>query len=101
GGTRVTITGENLGCFTGVYFGKVAAVKVSNATALLDCGSTTRIHATAPPGKTGRSVLVTVTTIEGDLTGFGPSTTTTRFTYTHPPVQLLTVKEWGSGRGIV
>jgi hypothetical protein len=101
GGTLVTITGENLGCVTGVYFGKVAATKVSNATALLDCDSTTVVHATAPPGKTGKSVLVTVTTVEGDLTGFGPSTSTTRFTYTHPLLQLLTVNESGNGKGIV
>jgi len=101
GGTLVTITGENLGCVTGVYFGKVAATKVSNPTALLDCGSTTLVHAVAPPGKTGKSVLVTVTTVEGDFTGFGPSTSTVRFTYTHPVSQLLSIKKIGNGKGVV
>ena len=38
-GRTVTITGENLGCVTGVFFGKVAAARFGNAAALLDCGS--------------------------------------------------------------
>jgi len=101
GGTLVTITGENLGCVTGVYFGKIAAMKVSNATALLDCGSTTQVNVTAPPGTTGKSVRVTLTTAEGDLTEFGPITAAMRFTYTHPVNQRLTVKLLGDGTGSV
>ncbi len=101
GGTLVTITGENLGCVTGVFFGNVAATKVSNAAALLDCGSTTQVTVTAPPGKTGRSVPVTVTTLEGDLTGFGPSTGTALFKYTHALVLTLTVRDVGNGYGTV
>lgn len=101
GGTLVTITGENLGCVTGVYFGNVAAKKVENSEALLDCGSTTRVTAVAPPGKTGKSVRVTVTTAESDLTGFGRSPSTSRFTYTHPLKEPLTVKRVGDGKGLV
>ena len=101
GHTLVTITGENLGCATGVYFGNVAAKKVSNAEALLDCGSTTQVTAVAPPGKAGKSVSVTVTTAEGDLTGFGPSTGTFLFKYTHPLREPVTVKRVGNGYGRV
>jgi len=101
GGTLVKITGENLGCATGVFFGKAAATKVENTTAINDCGSTTQVTATAPPGTTGKSVRVTVTTLEGDLTGFGPSTGTVHFTYTLPLKKLLTVKHFGNGKGTI
>ena len=97
GGTRVTITGQNLGCVTSVKFGKVAAKKVSNARALLDCGSTTRVVVAAPPGTKGKSVKVRLTTVESDLTGFGPTTDTVHFTYTRALPQRLTVKRTGSG----
>jgi len=101
GATNVTITGENLGCVTGVYFGKVAAKKISNRQALLDCGSTTQVTAASPPGKMGKSVRVTVTTVEGDLTGFGPSTSSVMFKYTKSTAELLTVDVFhygGDGR---
>jgi hypothetical protein len=81
GGTSVTITGENLGCVTGVFFGKVAATKVSNAAALLDCGSTTTVTAKAPKGTAGTTVPVTVTTVESALTPGATSTTSASFTY--------------------
>jgi hypothetical protein len=81
GGTKVTISGENLGCVTGVFFGKVAAKKFSNAKALLDCGSTTLVQATAPPGKAGTTVKVTITTVESDFTGSGPSKSAASFAY--------------------
>lgn len=42
-GTKVTIGGQNLGCVTKVFFGKVAAGKFSNAKTLLDCGSTSLV----------------------------------------------------------
>jgi hypothetical protein len=83
GGTKVAISGQNLGCVTGVFFGTVAAEKFSNAQAILDCGSTTVVHATAPPGRAGATVKVTVTTVESDFTGAGPSKSTADFTYTH------------------
>jgi hypothetical protein len=101
GGTAVTITGENLGCVTGVWFGKTAATKVSNRGALLDCGSTTKVTVVAPPGTTGTSVRVTLTTVESDLTGFGRSSGSPKFTYTQPPKQLLTVNRAGNGAGTV
>jgi hypothetical protein len=81
GGTKVAISGQNLGCVTGVFFGKVAAVKFSDAEALLDCGSTSLIEATAPPHPTGK-VTVTVSTVESDFSGSGPSKSSATFTYT-------------------
>jgi large repetitive protein len=83
GGTKIAIRGQNLGCVTGVFFGTVAAEKFSNAQAILDCGSTTVVHATAPPGRAGTTVKVTVTTVESDFTGTGPSKSSASFTYTH------------------
>jgi hypothetical protein len=81
GGTTVVINGRNLGCVTGVFFGTVAAETFSNVQALLDCGSTSQVDATAPPGTAGTKVLVTVTTVESDITGSGPSTSSASFTY--------------------
>ena len=81
GGTKVTITGQNLGCVTGVLFGKTVAEKFSNAKAILDCGSTTLVHAIAPPGKAGTTVKVTITTVESDFTGTGPGKSSASFTY--------------------
>ncbi|HUD15867.1 MAG TPA: IPT/TIG domain-containing protein, partial [Acidimicrobiales bacterium] len=81
GGTAVTIRGQNLGCVTAVFFGSVAAATFSNAQALLDCGSTSVVDVTAPPGVAGTKVKVTVTTVESDLTGSGPSTSSASFSY--------------------
>jgi hypothetical protein len=100
GGTEVTVTGGNLGCATGVFFGSTAAETFSNAQAFLDCGATNSITVTAPPGTIGDTVPVTVSTIESDFTGDTP-TTDASFTYTTPPAQTLTVTKAGSGSGTV
>jgi len=81
GGTKVTISGQNLGCVTGVFFGTVAAKKFSNARAILDCGSTSLVSAVSPPGKAGTKVKVTITTVESDFTGSGHSSSTAFFSY--------------------
>jgi hypothetical protein len=81
GGTKVTIGGENLGCPLEVFFGNVKAESFTPGQALLDCGSTTRLHATSPPGTKGTKVPVTVGTIESYFTGSGRGTTTADFTY--------------------
>ncbi|HEV2373784.1 MAG TPA: protease pro-enzyme activation domain-containing protein [Streptosporangiaceae bacterium] len=82
GGTKVVIGGQNLGCVTGVFFGAVAAATFSNAQALLDCGATTLVNATSPAGTAGTKVKVTITTVESNFTGTGPSQSTATFTYT-------------------
>ncbi len=81
GGTKVTIGGGNLGCPLEVFFGNVKAESFTPGKALLDCGSTTRLHATSPPGTKGTKVPVTVATIESYFTGSGRGTTTAGFTY--------------------
>jgi len=81
GGTKVTIGGDNLGCALDVYFGNVKAESIKPVKALLDCGSTTTLHAISPPGTAGADVPVTVRTIESYFTGFGRGTTTASFTY--------------------
>jgi len=81
GGTKVTIGGNNLGCPLEVFFGNVKAESFTLVKALLDCGSTTTVRATSPPGTAGTEVGVTVGTIESYFTGSGRGTTTARFTY--------------------
>ena len=81
GGTKVTIGGENLGCPLEVFFGDVEAESFTPVQALLDCGSTTTLHATSPPGTAGTKVPVTIGTIESYFTGSGRGTTTASFTY--------------------
>jgi hypothetical protein len=81
GGTAVSIRGANLGCVTGVFFGKVAARKFSNGKALLDCGQTTLVHAIDPRGKAGTKVKLRITTIESVFTGARPSKSSATFTY--------------------
>jgi Pro-kumamolisin, activation domain/IPT/TIG domain len=81
GGNTVHIFGSNLGCVTGVFFGTTAAATFTNQQALLDCGSTHEVTVTAPPGTAGTTVPVTVTTVESELTGSGPSKTTASYTY--------------------
>jgi hypothetical protein len=98
GGTKVTITGENLGCVTSISFGTVAAVDFGNQTALLDCGSTDTVTVTVPAGKAG-TVPLTLHTVESDATGASPAQVS--FTYTKPLAQAVKIKRLGNGRGTV
>ena len=98
GGTKVTITGENLGCVDGISFGGVDALTFSNAAALLDCGATNTVTVTTPAASVG-TVPVTLNTVESDATGAAPATGS--FTFTQPPAQSLTVQKSGNGAGKV
>ncbi len=99
GGTQVTITGENLGCVTNISFGGVAADDATNQEALLDCGSTSTVTVTTPPGTIGTQP-VTLSTVESD-TSAGVSPASATFTYTKPPAQTVTVHRTGNGAGKV
>jgi large repetitive protein len=81
GGNKIHIFGANLGCVTGVFFGTTAAATFTNTQAILDCGSTQEVTVTVPAGTAGTTVPVTVTTVESELTGSGPSRTTASYTY--------------------
>lgn len=70
GGAKVLIHGKNLSCAIAVYFGKYKASFINSPT-LLECGSATTIIATAPPGQAGRSVPITVETVESKAVRFG------------------------------
>jgi hypothetical protein len=83
GGARVTISGTNLGCVTAVYFGTAPAKSFANAPQILDCGSTTTVVAFAPPGKAGRTVSITLETVESQATGYGRSQTVKAATFTY------------------
>ena len=82
GGTRTTITGNNLGCVLKAGFGGNPATAVSNVPGPLDCGSTSTVRATSPAGTAGTTVGVRVTTVESFFTGSGASQSTGKFTYT-------------------
>lgn len=73
GGTEVTIEGQNLGCAVAVYFGKTLAETFANTGGPLDCGSTSQLHVTAPPGAAGSRVAVQVETVESVATRYGRS----------------------------
>jgi hypothetical protein len=97
GGTEVTITGENLGCVTNVSFGGVDGEDATNQEALLDCGSTSTVTVTTPPGTVG-TAAVALSTVESD-TSAGVSPASATFTYTQPPAQTVTVHRTGNGAG--
>ena len=99
GGTQVTITGENLGCVTNVAFGGVDADDATNQQAVLDCGSTSTVTVTTPPGNVG-PVQVALSTVESD-TSAGVSPASATFTYTQPPAQSVTVHRTGNGAGTI
>ena len=71
GGTKVTIHGTNLGFVIAVRFGNLEAKKFANVPALLDSGNTNLVTATAPPGKAGTTVSITLETLESSKTGKG------------------------------
>jgi hypothetical protein len=81
GGTEVTISGENLGCVTAVYFGNQGAEVVPKATAILDCSSPGSVSVTAPPGAAGSVVRIRVLTVESEYVRPGHEPTTATFTY--------------------
>jgi hypothetical protein len=81
GGTFATIGGENLACTINVFFGSAHAENFAPFPTGLDCGSSTALLATSPPGSAGTSVPITVTTAESYYTGSGRSATTANFTY--------------------
>jgi hypothetical protein len=73
GGTKVTITGHNLGFVEAVYFGATEATVFANVPGLLDCGSTSEVTATAPSEPAGSKVDIRVVTLESEATGYGKS----------------------------
>ena len=83
GGTKVTITGTALGCVTAVKFGSVSAKTFANPKGYVDCGDTTHITVTAPAGKAGTKVLITVETQESEITGYGFSHKAAKATFTY------------------
>ena len=81
GGTAVRVRGQNLGCPLGVEFGGRKAETFTAGSGLLGCGSTEKLRASSPPGKAGKSVPVTVKTLESYFTQTGDAPSPARFTY--------------------
>jgi hypothetical protein len=79
GGTKVTVTGQNLSCPIEVDFGGVPAPKFAASPGFLNCGSATKLTATTPAHAAG-PVPVTVQTAESFYKGTTGSSTAT-FTY--------------------
>ena len=78
GGNQVVIDGNNLGCVVSVSFGSVTTFHASNSQALLDCGQTSQVVVTAPPGALG-AVPVKIVTVESEFTG--SSSNSASYTY--------------------
>jgi hypothetical protein len=82
-GTKVTITGTNLGFVEAVYFGTTEAKVFANRPGLLDCGSTSELTATAPSEPAGSKVDIRVVTLESESTGYGKSPINPKALYTY------------------
>jgi IPT/TIG domain len=82
-GTKVTITGSNLGFVEAVYFGTTEATVFANKPGLLDCGSTSEVTATAPSESAGSKVDIRVETLESEATGYGESPINPKAVYTY------------------
>jgi hypothetical protein len=81
GGTQVTIDGHNLGCATGVFFGKTKAESFTPTPTAFYCGSTITLTATSPNGPAGKKVPVSVETVESFFSHTGHGITTADFKY--------------------
>jgi hypothetical protein len=82
-GTRVAITGNNLGFVEAVYFGTTKATVFANEAGLLDCGSTSKVTATAPREPAGSKVDIRVVTLESEATGYGKSAMNPKAVFTY------------------
>lgn len=75
-GTTVTVTGNNLGWLTGVYFGSTRATTFSNTPKGFqgfESGNTSTFTVKAPASAKGKVQDIRVTTVESQATGFGES----------------------------
>jgi hypothetical protein len=81
GGTKVTVSGHNLGCELSVSFGAARSKTVSPGAGAPPCGSRTELKATSPVSRAARSVPVKVTTWESYFTGTGDGPSSALFTY--------------------
>ena len=101
GGNTVKITGTNLGCVLAVVFGTVPTEDVANAPALLYCGQTGEVLATAPPGKVGK-VKVSIVTAESYFTGVSSNSVTYTYKASTPSApQDVTATTAGAGKATV
>ena len=82
-GTRVVITGENLGYIAAVYFGSTPATTFHNGPTFFEGGDTTKVIAFAPAGTSGKTVNVRVKTLESEATGSGKSPVNPQATFTY------------------
>jgi hypothetical protein len=73
-GTKLTVTGANLGFLEAVDFGPVAAKVFANAPGIIDPGSLTTITVTVPAGLPRGKVHIRVETLESRATGFNHGT---------------------------
>jgi hypothetical protein len=82
-GTKVTITGVNLGYIQAVYFGAKQATTFANGPAFFEGGDTTTVTATAPANTSGKTVDVRVVTLQSKATQGGESPVNTKATFTY------------------
>jgi hypothetical protein len=101
GGNTVTIKGSNLGCVVKVLFGSVPAVQATNEQAALHCGQTGQVLAMVPPGVAGRTVKVSIVTIESEATGSKSNTVSYTYTPSGPSAPQLVRLHPGAGSATV
>lgn len=100
GGNRVVIRGSNLGCAMEVKFGSTVSPSTANAPALLDCGQTGEVIATAPAGRVG-SVKVTIVTWESYFTGSKSNSVTYTYKASTPAAPLDVTAKAGKNSATV
>ena len=81
-GTKVTLTGYNLGYIAAVYFGSVKA-KTFSQSSVFESGTNYGLTVTAPPGTAGSRVDIRVETVESLATGSGLSPVNPGVTFTY------------------
>jgi hypothetical protein len=86
GKNLLELTGTNLGCVVSVSFGAAVTRVVTNAEALLDCGQTGEVLLLAPPGRSGSTVRVRITTVESYFTGSRSNSVSYTYTPSAPSV---------------
>lgn len=89
GGNRVVIKGHNLADVESVHFGSAVGHNPHNPLQLLSTGSATEVIVTAPPGRAGHRIGISVTTVESRHGGHSSALSAAdRYTYRASPPSL-------------
>jgi hypothetical protein len=82
-GTKVVISGNNLGYVQSVTFGSTKATTFANVRQFFESGDTSEVTATVPKGTVGTKVEIRIATLESVANGAPPSPGSTKVTFTY------------------